>query len=45
MGVASRLVGETFGSAITYGTAGKSSAPGQVDVEKLAMVLEVLHEG
>ncbi len=45
MGVASRLVGETFGSAITYGTAGKSSAPGQVDVEKLAMVLEVLSEG
>lgn len=45
MGVASRLIGETFGSAITYGTAGKSSAPGQVDVEKLAMVLEVLHEG
>ena len=45
MGLASRLVGETFGSAITYGTAGKSSAPGQVDVEKLAMVLEVLHEG
>lgn len=45
MGAASRLVGETFGSAITYGTAGKSSAPGQVDVEKLAMVLEVLHEG
>ncbi len=45
MGAASRLVGETFGSAITYGTAGKSSAPGQVDVEKLAMILEVLHEG
>lgn len=45
MGAASRLVGETFGSAVTYGTAGKSSAPGQVDVEKLAMVLEVLHEG
>ena len=31
MGVISRMAGETFGSAVTYGAAGKRSAPGQVD--------------
>lgn len=45
MGAASRLVGETFGSAVTYGAAGKRSAPGQIQVEALAEILEVLHEG
>ncbi|MCI9147150.1 MAG: type I 3-dehydroquinate dehydratase [Hungatella sp.] len=44
MGVASRLVGETFGSAVTYGAAGKQSAPGQVDAGQLAEVLAVIHE-
>lgn len=44
MGVISRMAGETFGSAVTYGAAGKRSAPGQVDTEKLAGVLEVIHE-
>jgi len=43
LGVASRLVGESFGSAVTYGAAKKRSAPGQVDVEKLAGILEVIH--
>jgi len=44
MGVCSRLVGETFGSAVTYGAAGKQSAPGQVEVKDLAKALQVLHE-
>ena len=32
-GVLSRLCGEVFGSALTFGAAGKVSAPGQIDVE------------
>lgn len=43
-GVISRLAGETFGSAITYGAAGKQSAPGQVPVEELARILNAIHE-
>ena len=43
-GVVSRLAGETFGSAVTYGAAGKRSAPGQVVVNDLAKVLDVIHE-
>lgn len=44
MGVMSRLVGEIFGSAITFAAAKKTSAPGQIPVEKLVQVLEILHE-
>jgi len=43
-GVVSRLCGEVFGSAVTFGAAGKASAPGQMDVEELAKVLSILHE-
>ena len=44
MGVVSRLAGEAFGSALTFGAAKAASAPGQVSVEKLAKVLEIIHE-
>lgn len=44
-GVASRLCGELFGSAVTFGQAGQASAPGQVEAGKLHTVLEILHEG
>lgn len=44
LGVISRLAGEAFGSALTFGAAKAASAPGQVPVEKLAQVLEILHE-
>lgn len=44
MGVVSRLAGEAFGSALTFGAAKAASAPGQVPVEKLAQVLEIMHE-
>lgn len=44
MGVVSRLCGEEFGSALTFGAAGKASAPGQISVEKLKNVLTLLHE-
>lgn len=43
MGVVSRLTGETFGSAMTFGAAGKASAPGQVGIEELYQMLAVLH--
>lgn len=42
-GVVSRVCGETFGSAVTFGSAGRSSAPGQMDAEQLRTVLELLH--
>ena len=44
MGVVSRLAGEAFGSAMTFGAAGKASAPGQIGVEDLHQILEVLHK-
>jgi len=44
MGVLSRLCGEVFGSAMTFGTAGRASAPGQVPAQKLEQVLRILHE-
>ncbi len=43
-GVVSRLAGETFGSAVTYGSAGKQSAPGQVAVEELSRILNLIHD-
>ncbi len=43
-GVISRLCGEVFGSAMTFGAAGKASAPGQMEVEDLKTVLSLLHE-
>ena len=43
-GVISRLCGEVFGSALTFGAARKASAPGQMGVEDLAQVLSLLHK-
>lgn len=42
-GVISRLAGEVFGSALTFGAAKKASAPGQIGVNDLRSVLELLH--
>ena len=42
-GVISRLCGEVFGSALTFGAAKKASAPGQIGVNDLNTVLNVLH--
>lgn len=41
-GIVSRLCGEEFGSAMTFGAAQKASAPGQIAVGDLAFVLGVL---
>ncbi len=43
-GVLSRVAGESFGSAITFGTAGAASAPGQLPAEELKEILEALHK-
>lgn len=43
LGAVSRLTGEVFGSAITFGTVGEASAPGQVPVEELKQYLEFFH--
>ena len=42
-GVISRLCGEVFGSALTFGAAKKASAPGQMGVNDLSTVLGLLH--
>ena len=43
-GLISRLCGEVFGSALTFGAAKKASAPGQMGVDDLKTVLELLHK-
>lgn len=42
-GVISRLTGESFGSALTFGAASKASAPGQIGVHELKQVLDIIH--
>ena len=42
LGVISRIAGQTFGSAVTFGSLGKASAPGQIDAGKLKEILEIL---
>ena len=44
IGNISRVSGETFGSCITFGSLGKVSAPGQLNVYDLKKVLEIMHE-
>ena len=41
--VVSRLTGETFGSYLTFGAASKASAPGQIGVNELKQVLDIIH--
>ncbi|WKW50126.1 type I 3-dehydroquinate dehydratase [Rhodomicrobium lacus] len=43
-GVVSRLTGEVFGSAATFGMVGQASAPGQIDVHALQSVLETINK-
>jgi 3-dehydroquinate dehydratase-1 len=42
-GVVSRFAGEIFGSAMSFGMIGRASAPGQVEVDRLAGVLDLVH--
>ena len=43
LGMISRIAGETFGSAVTFGSMGKASAPGQIDAVKLKEVLTIIN--
>lgn len=43
-GVISRLCGEVFGSCVTFGSHQKASAPGQMQMEDLEVVLEKIHK-
>lgn len=42
-GAVSRMCGELTGSAVTFASAGRSSAPGQPAVEDVKKILEILH--
>ena len=42
-GVISRLCGEVFGSAMTFGAVGQVSAPGQIPVELLNTATDIIH--
>lgn len=39
MGMITRIAGESFGSSVTFGCLGKTSAPGQIDVRELKNIL------
>lgn len=43
-GMISRLAGELFGSAFTFGAGKDISAPGQISVEELKTVLDIVHK-
>jgi 3-dehydroquinate dehydratase-1 len=43
LGAVSRVCGELTGSAITFASAGKASAPGQIAIADMEHILEVLH--
>ena len=40
MGAITRIGGGRFGSAVTFGTAGAASAPGQLPADLLAQVIQ-----
>ena len=43
MGLVSRIAAENTGSAVTFGCIGRPSAPGQIEVDKLKKMLDILH--
>lgn len=43
LGAVSRVSGEVFGSAMTFGSLDKASAPGQLQVAELKELLEIIH--
>ncbi|CFR26219.1 type I 3-dehydroquinate dehydratase [Yersinia frederiksenii] len=44
LGIISRLSGEVFGSAATFGALKKASAPGQIDIKDLRSALTIIHQ-
>lgn len=45
VGVISRMAGELFGSCITFGAVGETSAPGQIPMDHLQSILDEIHAG
>ena len=45
LGLISRISGEVSGSAITFASAGKASAPGQIDFKEMKDMLGKVHQG
>ena len=45
LGAVSRVCGEVFGSCLTFGSAGHTSAPGQIPVRELRVMMELLRPG
>ena len=43
LGFVTRLTGEIFGSAVTFGTAGAPSAPGQIPADELHRMIQIIH--
>lgn len=43
-GLISRISGEIFGSAITFGAGKEVSAPGQISVEELRHIIDTIHQ-
>lgn len=43
LGAVSRICGEAFGSCMTFGTLGKTSAPGQIECEQLKQATMIIH--
>lgn len=44
IGLISRLMGELYGSSVTFGAVEKTSAPGQINVKDLKKVIEIIHD-
>ncbi|MDO5517847.1 MAG: type I 3-dehydroquinate dehydratase [Clostridium sp.] len=44
MGIISRVAGEFFGSALTFGAVNEVSAPGQIQADDLGIILNLLHK-
>ncbi len=43
-GILSRIGGQISGSCVTFGTLGKTSAPGQIPLEDLTAILDKIAE-
>lgn len=43
MGGVSRVTGRLFGSAMTFGTVGQASAPGQIAIKELREMMDILY--
>ena len=42
LGSLSRISGQIFGSAVTFGTVGEASAPGQLAIDDLRIIMKIL---